>query len=98
MQKLTTVIKRDWLRQIVTGDKTIEYRDITPYWESRIGPLTVPFTLRLINGMVARAPEVTVTVMKVVRNTRRGRFGLHIGKVLKNWNRRTEEPSRSRST
>ena len=89
MDKLTTTIKREWLREIVAGRKTIEYREIKPYWERRLAQVTLPFQLRLINGMSINAPEVTVEVGKLVRNTRRGTFDLHITRVLKvkNWDR-----------
>ena len=85
--KITTTIERQWLDDIVTGRKKIEYREIKPYWERRLATVTTPFSLRLINGMSANAPEATVEVTKVVRNTRGGAFELHIGKVLrvKNW-------------
>ena len=91
---LTTTIKRDWLREIVAARKTVEYREIKPYWEKRLAGVKPPFQLRLINGMSASAPEVTVEITKVVRNTRSGTFNLHIGRIVqvKNWDRRREQP------
>jgi len=85
--KITTTIERRWLADIVTRRKKIEYREIKPYWERRLAAVTIPFYLRLINGMSANAPEATVEVTKVVRNTRGRAFELHIGKILrvKNW-------------
>lgn len=79
MQKLTTTIKREWLKEIAAGRKPIEYREIKPYWEKKLASLTLPFQLRLINGMSKKAPEVTVLVRRVVRNHRRREFELHIG-------------------
>jgi hypothetical protein len=94
MTKLTTTIKREWLREIVAGRKSVEYREIKPYWERRLAGVKPPFQLRLINGMSPSAPEVTVEVTKIVRDTRNGTFNLHIGKVIqvKHWDRRREEP------
>jgi hypothetical protein len=94
MDKLTTTIKRQWLREIVEGTKTVEYREIKPYWERRLRGVTTPFRLRLINGMSATAPEVTVEIERVVRNGRSGNFNLHIRRVIqvKNWDRRRGEP------
>ena len=32
MDKITTTIKREWLREIAAGRKRVEYREIKPYW------------------------------------------------------------------
>jgi hypothetical protein len=89
MDTITTTIKRHWLDEIISRRKRIEHRDIKRYWELKLAAVTAPFRLRLINGMSATAPEVTVKIIKVVRNTRGGTFNLHIGRVLevRNWRR-----------
>lgn len=94
MDKLTTTIKRQWLREIVAGRKTIEYREIKPYWTKRLEGRRCPFLLRLINGMSNVAPEVTVRIDRIRANTRTGLYELHIGAVvdLQNWNKRREAP------
>lgn len=96
MKTITTTIKRQWLREIVAGTKKIEYREIKPYWVLRL-PVEVPFALRLINGMQAQAPEVTVIIRKVIRNARLKSFELHIGSVkqVRNWDRRRQQPRRA---
>lgn len=95
MQRITTTIKREWLREIVAGRKKIEYRDLKPYWTDKLATVQTPFELRLINGMSETAPEVTVVVQRVRKNSRRGHYELHLGSVLRvrHWNRRTEMPS-----
>jgi hypothetical protein len=95
MDKLTTTIKREFLREIVAGRKRVEYRELKPYWTERLASVEVPFSLRLINGMSTNAPEVTVVVTRVRKNPRRRRYELHIGRVVrvKHWNRRTERLS-----
>lgn len=57
-----------------------------------------PFELRLINGMQARAPEVTVVIGKIKTSRKNGKYELHIRKVkaFKNWNKGTQRPSASR--
>ena len=87
MDSITTTIERRWLDEIIARTKRIEYREIKPYWEKRLLAVKAPFRLRLINGMSAKAPEATLLITKVVRNTRNGTFDLHIGKLLdvKNW-------------
>jgi hypothetical protein len=94
MDKITTIIKREWLKEIAAGRKRIEYREIKPYWDKRLAAVKAPFHLRLINGMDPKAPEVTVLIRKVRKNTREKVYELHIGKVLdlRHWNVRREQP------
>ena len=33
-------IKREYFSKIVSGKKTVEYRDITPYWTNRLRTYT----------------------------------------------------------
>jgi len=81
MIKITTTIKRQWLQEIAAGRKRVEYREIKPYWIRRFSKIAVPFLLRLINGMQPKAPELTVIVRRLRRNSRSGNFELHLGKV-----------------
>jgi len=52
------------------------------YWTDRLKKARTPFLLRLINGMVARAPEVTVRIDKVRKNARSGNDELYIGRII----------------
>jgi len=70
------------LREIAAGRKRVEYREIKPYWISRFSKIQPPFLLRLINGMQPKAPELTVVVRRIRKNTRLGNFELHLGKVI----------------
>jgi hypothetical protein len=94
MDIMTTTIKRQWLREIVAGRKKVEYREIKPYWIRRLSAVHAPFLLRLINGMSTKAPEVSVVVRRVRKNTRTGSFELHLGRVtaVRHWDRRSEQP------
>jgi hypothetical protein len=82
MDRITTTIKREWLREIAAGRKRVEYREIKPYWIRRLSKTEPPFQLRLINGMQSKAPELTVLVQRVRKNSRCGVFELHLGKVV----------------
>lgn len=95
MHKITTTIKRQYFSEIVDKKKRIEYREIKPYWTRRLEGVKAPFLLRLINGMQTKAPEVTVVVDRVHRNTRTGYYELHLGRVreVKYWDRGRREPS-----
>jgi len=94
MKTITTRIKREWLAEIIAGKKTVEYRDIKPYWDRALAGVPLPFELRLINGMQKHAPEVTVLVDRVRRNSRDQNYELHIQKVLRyaNWDKRRAKP------
>ena len=94
--KITTTIKRQWLSEIIEGVKRIEYRQIKPYWTKRLRDISLPFELRLINGMNPPVPEVTVLIRKVTMARREGVYELHIKKVLafKHWDRRRKVPKR----
>ena len=94
MDKITTTIKRPWLAEIIAGTKKIEYREIKPYWDKRLENVSVPFELRLINGMQSSAPEVTVIIEKIRKNKRDEVYELHIGKIIgfKNWNKKKARP------
>jgi hypothetical protein len=103
MQTLTTTIKRQWLAQIVAGTKKIEYREVKPYWVERFAKYTLPFKLRMINGMSKTAPEVTCLIEKMDIGHQPEDpalydgvvYRLHISKVLsyKNWNKKRNAPS-----
>jgi len=92
METLTMNIKREYFAAIVAGRKLIEYRRMSPFWKRRIEPLTVPFKLRLLNGMTPPVPEATVVVTKIRRQ--QGEYHLHLGKVVavKHWNKQSEKP------
>jgi hypothetical protein len=96
LQRITTTIERSFLAAIIAGTKKVEYRELKPYWTNRLSRVKPPFELRLINGMQAHAPEVTVVISKVRTNRRAGEYELHISRVgnFKNWNKRKQQPAR----
>ena len=94
--RITTTIEREWLAEIIVGTKKIEYRQIKPYWTRRFEKVSVPFELRLLNGMNPPVPEVTVLIHKITKDRRAGEYQLHIKKVLafKHWDKRRGKPKR----
>ena len=94
MDKITTTIKREWLREIALGRKSVEYREIKPYWIRRFSGIKPPFLLRLINGMQSKAPELTVIVERVRKNSHSGSFELHLGKIVevRHWDIKRGQP------
>ena len=100
MDTITTTIARKWIAKIVDGSKRVEYRDIKPYWTSRLSKVGTPFRLVLRNGMIRPIPVLTVRIDKVVPDPRRagskreGTYALHIGQILKldHWDRKKKRP------
>ena len=92
--KLTTTIKRPWLAEIIAGKKKIEYRQIKPYWTKRLKSVSLPFELRLMNGMNPPVPEVTVLIHRITTNGRTREYELHIKRILgfKHWDKRRQLP------
>lgn len=94
MDKLTTTIKRPFLAEIIAGEKKVEYRKVKAYWKKRLEGVSLPFELRLINGMQEDAPEVTVIIDRVSRDRTTRQYELHIRNVVKhaNWDKRRRVP------
>ena len=92
--RITTTIERQWLAEIIAGTKKIEYRQIKPYWTKKFAKVSLPFELRLLNGMNPPVPEVTVLIYKITKDRRAGKYRLHIRKVLgfKHWDKRRQKP------
>ena len=96
--QITTTIRRPWLAEIIAGTKKTEYRQIKPYWTKHFDNVSLPFELRLRNGMNPPVPEVTVLIHRITTDRRAGEYRLHIKKVLgyKNWDKRRNKPRRKR--
>lgn len=92
--RITTTIERQWLAEMIAGTKKIEYRQIKPYWTKRFEKVSLPFELRLLNGMNPPVPEVTVLIDRITKDRRAGEYRLHIRKVLgfKHWDKRSQKP------
>ncbi len=39
-------LKKQWYEKIKSGEKTVEYREVKPYWEKRLFRAMLPFTVR----------------------------------------------------
>jgi hypothetical protein len=90
-------IRRQPFADIFAQRKKIEYRDLTDYWERRLGKVEKPpFNLRLLNGMTPPIPEATVRVTKVVRRKSTKTIELHLGNVLstRHRDRKKERPTK----
>lgn len=92
MDAITKTLKRQWFAEIVDRKKRIEYRNVKPYWTSRLKKVRAPFRLVLRNGMTPPVLVLTVRIDKVVK--RNGNYDLHIGRVLtvERWDRKRRRP------
>ena len=98
MDTITTTLRREPFAQIIDRVKRIEYRDIKPYWTTRLARVKTPFRLVLRNGMDHPVPALTVRIDRITPNprgkVRKGVYALHIGRVLKveHWDRKRKRP------
>lgn len=91
MNILHLTIKKKWFDMILSGEKTEDYREITPYWNVRI--LGKKFDAVLIrNGYKKDAPEILVELQKIVMRCGCEEWGakknikyhvVKLGKILK---------------
>jgi hypothetical protein len=98
MDTITTTLRREPFSDIVERTKRVEYREIKPYWTSRLRKVSTPFRLVLRNGMNHPVPVLTVRIDRVVPSPKgkagRGTYALHIGRVLKveHWDKKRKKP------
>lgn len=41
MKRIIFNLKREWYDKIASGEKTVEYRNVTDHWTSRLMPNTI---------------------------------------------------------
>jgi hypothetical protein len=64
---LTLNMKREWFEKVWNGEKTVEYREVKPYWTRRIGSWVgyrVRF-VRMVLGYQSNTPAILLQVYKV---------------------------------
>ena len=69
---LTFILKKDWYEKIKSGEKTIEYREVKPYWKTRFineflksnGVLKYPCLFRL--GYTKETLKALITRIEIV--------------------------------
>lgn len=88
MKVLHLILHRQWFEAIARGEKTIEYRAATPYWERRLakGPFD---EIHFRNGYNLNRPWLRIALVKIERGEWDGQpaFLLHLGKIveIQNW-------------
>ena len=74
MKILRLTLKKKWFDMILSGEKKEEYREIKPYWETRLlKPVQSPFVRRFKkydfvefkNGYAKDAPTIVIECVKI---------------------------------
>ena len=76
---------RKYFNQIFKGEKTIEYRDITPYWSKRLEGRHYD-VIKFRNGYRKDAPEMVVEYKGMVVDDLYGTYAIKLGNVLETKN------------
>ena len=84
---LTLTLKKQYFDAILSGEKTIEYRDITDYWRPRLENKEYD-TILFRNGYSTRSPQMMVEYKELTidRQSNPNRYALVLGKVLESSN------------
>ena len=83
MRVLHLNLYRKYFDAILSGSKTIEYRDITPYWSKRLEGKHYD-VIKFRNGYAKVAPEMIVQYKGI--DIDKGKYAIHLGKVLESKN------------
>ena len=83
MKVLHLNLYRKYFDAILNGTKTIEYRDITPYWSRRLEGRHYD-VIKFRNGYAKVAPEMIVQYKGI--DIDEGKYAIHLGKVLESKN------------
>jgi hypothetical protein len=73
MQVLTLIIKKKWFDMILSGEKTEEYREIKPYYESRLRFNKTHIRFR--NGYRKDAPSCLVKLETIIKGKGKPEWG-----------------------
>ena len=76
---------RKYFDQILKGEKTIEYRDITPYWSKRLEGRYYD-VIQFRNGYAKDAPIMIVEYKGIVVDDLYGTYAIKLGNVLETKN------------
>lgn len=86
MKVLHLTLYRKWFDEIALGQKKREFREMKPYWDSRLcGRRYEEIWFR--NGYNMNAPIMRLECLGIVVNIALNRYEIKLGKVLeiKNW-------------
>jgi len=85
MKTLHLNLYRKYFDAILKGEKTIEYRDITPYWSKRLEGRHYD-VIQFRNGYAKIAPVMIVEYKGMVTDDLYGKYAIRLGKILESKN------------
>ena len=83
MRVLHLNLYRKYFDAILKGTKTIEYRDITPYWSKRLEGRYY-YVIKFRNGYAKVAPEMVVEYKGI--DIDNGKYAIQLGEILESKN------------
>jgi len=85
MEILKIVIKKEWFDEIASGKKKIEYREVKPFWESRLydasGKKRKYEKIEFINGYNTDAKRMVTLYEGFLKKG--NLFHIKVGRVIK---------------
>ena len=85
MKILHLNLYRKYFDAILKGEKTIEYRDITPYWSKRLEGRHYD-VIQFRNGYAKVAPVMIVEYKGMITDDLYGKYAIQLGKILESKN------------
>lgn len=87
MKTLHLTLKKKWFDLILSGEKTIEYREMKPFWEKRLVGKQYN-VVKFRNGYSPDSPTVTVEFKGLseglfVSELNAKCYGIHLGKIIR---------------
>jgi hypothetical protein len=90
MQIISTLIKRKYFNEILSGEKVIEYREIKPYWIKKLTTIQLPFILQITSGLKKDSPTAYIQINKITTEKIKlmdaleliNCYALHIEKII----------------
>lgn len=73
-------IKKQYFEEIKKGLKTIEYREVKPFYNSRFKNIKLPYIFILRNGRYKNCPEIKIEVNKII--IKDNYYNLYIKRVI----------------
>lgn len=82
MKILHLTLKKKWFDMILSGIKKEEYREIKPYWNTRLDNAWNADAICFKNGYSKNAPQFTIELIKICKGYGKVEWGAPMGKLV----------------
>lgn len=82
---LHLTLMKEYFDAILSGDKTIEYREIKSYWVKRLEEKKYDY-IHFTNGYGKNKPWMDVEMHAIVKDRENKLYEIHLGKILRTGN------------